>query len=75
MMHPVQFLSGLVAFIGLFTGYIVLTNKNPEIQRLKRDKPYVSLVIILIGAGFIFNLFGSLLTFLFSICLPLSCLF
>jgi hypothetical protein len=65
--------AGLFAFIALFCGTIFLTNKNPQIQNIKRDKPFLSLVVILVIAGFLFNLFGSLLMFIFSICLPILC--
>lgn len=73
IIHPTQVFSGLFVFIGLSTGFIVLTNKSVEIQRLKRDKPFLNLVILIFIAGFLFNMFGSLLLFLYSICLPLSC--
>lgn len=66
-------MTGLLTFIAIFAAIIFLTNKSPDIQRLKRDKPYLNLILILIAAGFIFNLFGSLMMFLFSICMPLSC--
>ena len=63
---------GLFLFIAIFVGFVMLTNKNPQIQRMKRDKPYLNLAIILVLSGFVLNLIGSLLIFLFSICLPLS---
>ena len=66
-------MTGLLTFIAIFAAIIFLTNKSPDIQRLKRDKTYLNLILILIAAGFIFNLFGSLMMFLFSICMPLSC--
>ena len=75
IIHPVEFAAGLFAFVTLFGGALFLTNKNPQIQRIKRDKPFLSLVVILVVAGFIFNLFGSLLMFLFSICMPILCKF
>ncbi|CAF0999579.1 unnamed protein product [Brachionus calyciflorus] len=75
MIHPVQFLTGLFIFVVLFVGAIALSNNYHVIQRLKRDKPFVNLAMILLLSGFLFNLFGSLLTFLFSICLPLTVIF
>lgn len=73
IIHPTQVLTGLFAFVALATGFVFLSNKSPEIQRLKRDKPYINLVIIIGVTGFLFNMFGSLLLFVYSICLPLSC--
>lgn len=73
IIHPLQFVIGLFAFLGLSGGIIFLTNKNVEIQRFKRDKPYLNLIGILLLTGFMFRLFGSMLIFLFSICLPLTC--
>ena len=72
IIHPQQFILGLLTFVAISVGYVMLTDKNPQIQRLKRDKPYLNLAIILILSAFLFNLFGSLMTFLFSICMPLS---
>ena len=66
-------MTGLFTFVAIFTGITFLTNKNIEIQRLKRDKPFLNLAVILIIAGFLFNLLGSLLMFMSSICLPLGC--
>lgn len=75
MIHPTQFITGLAVFVALSAGIIFLANKNLELQRLKRDKPFLSLAIILVLVGFLFKLFGSLMVFLFSVCLPLSLIF
>lgn len=72
IIHPMQVLTGVFLFVALAAGYVFLTNKSADIQRLKRDKPFLNLVIIIGLAGFLFNMFGSLLLFLYSICLPLS---
>jgi hypothetical protein len=72
MIHPTQVLTGLFVFVALFTGYVMLTNRSAEIQRLKRDRPYLNLIIIIAVTAFFFNMFGSILLFLYSICLPLS---
>ena len=64
-------MAGLFGFIVIGIGYVIVSNKNEQIQRLKRDKPFLNLIIIVI----ISNLFGSLLMFMFSICMPLSCKF
>lgn len=66
-------MAGLFGFIVIGIGYVIVSNKNEQIQRLKRDKPFLNLIIIVIISGFVFNLFGSLLMFMFSICMPLSC--
>jgi hypothetical protein len=52
--------------------FIVLANKSAEVQRLKRDKPFLTFALILVASGFVFKMFGSLLVFLFSVCLPLT---
>lgn len=75
IIHPVEFAAGLLAFVVLFAGAIFLTNKNPQIQRIKRDKPFLNLGVILVIAAFLFNLFGSLLMFMFAICLPILLIF
>jgi hypothetical protein len=71
IIHPVEFAAGLFAFVGLFAAILFLSKNSPQIERIKRDKPFLSLVIILAVAGFLFNLFGSLLMFLFAICMPI----
>lgn len=68
IIHPVEFAAGMFAFIGLFVVILFLTKKNPQIERIKRDKPFLSLGVILVVGAFLFNLFGSLLMFLFAIC-------
>jgi len=75
IIHPVEFAAGMFAFIGLFVVILFLTKKNPQIERLKRDKPFLSLGVILIVGAFLFNLFGSLLMFLFAICMPILLIF
>lgn len=72
IIHPVPIFSGLFLVIGLFIVANILSNKSPEIQRFKKERPFLNLIIVVCISGFFFNLFGSLLTFLFSICLPLS---
>lgn len=72
MIHPVQFVTGLVVFVGLFVCGGVLSNKYGEIQRFKKEKPSIYFLGMFLISGFLFKLFGSLLTFLFSICLPLT---
>lgn len=74
-MNPAQFTMGLVTILALFIGFVYIKNNNSQVQRLLRDKPYLNLVILTVGAGFIINVFGSILVFLFSICMPLTCKF
>jgi hypothetical protein len=75
IIHPVEFAAGLVAFVGIFGAILFFTKKNPQIERIKRDKPFLSLGVILIVAAFLFNLFGSMLMFLFAICMPILLIF
>lgn len=75
IIHPVEFAAGLFAFVTLFGGVLFLTKNNPQIERIKRDKPFLSLGVILILSAFLFNLFGSLLMFLFAICMPILLIF
>ena len=72
IIHPAEFSTGLIMFFCLVCIYIYLTNRYTELQRLKRDKPFLSLLIIMLISGILFRYLGSLLIFLFSICLPLS---
>ena len=72
IIHPMQVLTGVFLFVAQPAGYFFLTNKSDEIKRLKLDTPILNLFIIIGIAGFLFNMFGSLLLFLYSICLPLS---
>lgn len=72
IIHPQELGYGLLGFGVITGGFLFITNKSPEIQRLKRDKPFLSLFVNLLIAGFIFKLMGSLMMFLFSICLPIS---
>lgn len=72
IIHPVQIISGLLLVIGLCIVANILSNKSPDLQRFKRERPFLNFIIVVFISGFFFNLFGSLLTFVFSICLPLS---
>jgi len=75
MINPLQFVLGILAFVSTSTGILYAANKNPDIQRFKRDKPYVNLMILMLAGAFLFKLFGSLIVFLFSICMPLTVIF
>ncbi|RNA29978.1 PRA1 family 3 [Brachionus plicatilis] len=72
IIHPLQIFSGLFLIIGLCVVANIMSNKSPEIQRFKKERPFLNLIIVVFISGFLFNLFGSLMIFLFSICLPLS---
>ena len=54
----------------MLIGVSFFTKKNPQIEQIKQDKPFISLAVIIILAAVLFSVFGSLLMFLFAFCLP-----
>lgn len=70
--HPLQMIFGFAAVAGAFGLFVYVSNNQPQIRRLKRQKPALSIVIIVLLGYFVIYLFGSVLTFLFGIALPLS---
>ena len=70
-MHPQKFLCGLAALAVLFGVFYYITNQKAMASRFRRDHPVLSLTIIFAGGYFITKMLGSVLVFLFGICLPL----
>lgn len=72
VMNPLQFMVGLLTIVSLFVAFFHFKNNNVQVQNLLQNKPYINLIVITIFSGFILNAIGSVLVFLFSICLPLT---
>ena len=70
-MHPQKFLCGMAALAALFAIFYYVTNQKAMASRFRRDHPVLSLTVILTGGYFVMKMLGSVLVFLFGICLPL----
>ena len=55
----------------LFAIFYYITNQKAIASRFRRDHPLLSLTVIFTGGYFIMLMLGSVLVFLFGICLPL----
>ncbi|XP_037093029.1 PRA1 family protein 3-like [Pollicipes pollicipes] len=71
MLHPHKFLCGMLALAVVFAIFYYITNKQAVASHFKRDHPLLSLTLIFSGGYFIVYMLGSVLVFLFGICLPL----
>ena len=69
-LHPLQFCCGLLALTVMFALFYHVTNRRAMATRLKREHPLLSALLLFTGGGFIVYLLGSVLVFLFGICLP-----
>jgi hypothetical protein len=72
VLNPLQFMVGLLTIISLFGAFFYFKTNNAQVQNLLQNKPYINLIAITVFSGFILNAIGSILVFLFSICLPLT---
>lgn len=75
VINPLQFMVGLLTIVSLFFALFHFKNNNVQVQNLLQNKPYINLIVITIFSGLILNAIGSVLVFLFSICLPLTLVF
>ena len=70
-LHPVQMVFGFLSVLGAFSLFVYVSNNQAQFRRFKRKYPGASIFIILLGGYFLIHLFGSVITFLFGIALPL----
>lgn len=69
--HPQKFLCGMAALAALFAVFYYVSNQKAMASRFRRDHPLLSLTIIFSGGYFIMLQLGSVMVFVFGICLPL----
>ncbi|XP_037077659.1 PRA1 family protein 3-like [Pollicipes pollicipes] len=70
VLHPLQFCCGMLAICVMFVIFYHITNRKAMATRFKRDHPLLSLLLFLAGGSFIVYMLGSVMVFLFGICLP-----
>jgi len=71
MLHPHKFLCGMAALAVMLAIFYYITNKKAMASQFKRDHPLLSVTLILSGGYFIVYMLGSVMVFMFGICLPL----
>ncbi|XP_046406618.1 PRA1 family protein 3 isoform X2 [Ischnura elegans] len=75
IIHPVKMLSGMLAIGVAFGLFYYFTNTKRTATRFKKDHPFISLLLIILGGYFIVYMLGSVVVFLFGILLPFAVTF
>jgi hypothetical protein len=73
--NPGQMLLGMAVVAGMMVAYNQLTKNQRVAMDFKKEHPLACLILILVGVYLIISLLGSVLVFLFGVCLPLSATF
>lgn len=63
---------GLFSIVGILLVVSYASSSNRALQRLKQDNPIIIIAIVLFSLFILLKLLGSLMVFIFSVCLPLS---
>jgi len=75
IVNPAQMLLGMAVVAGMMGLYNYLTKNQRIAIDFKKDHPLACLIVILVGVYLIISLLGSVLVFMFGVCLPLSAIF